>query len=163
VNKVIILIALATFCASSVANESVEVESSYYRCAKTKPGSISELHIGFVIKNTGDTNIRIISKVNSSAIFRVPTDKEQAMVLYHSETVVDGVRFIPTDSELGLVELWPGDGIQIDYKSFSSKSISKKVILSYQSDHVYDDRFQNWVGKVTGAPVNVTNHSACTP
>ena len=96
------------------------VVDSYVACLGKKDMGLFKYRVALILKNTSNKNLILITKFNGMSLF----DKTQAFFTDAGAVLLDGMKLIKPESELGLVEIYPGEGTQVTGFLFSSKSIS---------------------------------------
>ena len=85
----------------------------------------------------------------------------QVFFLDAGAVLFEETKIIPPESDLGLVETYPGEGVEVKGFLFSSKPLKDEIIVSYEIRDSYDGRYKNWQGIVKSKPISVSNSNKC--
>jgi hypothetical protein len=149
----VILMCLSTF---SNAKE-LTVISSYISCLGKKEMGLFKYKAALIIKNTGKENLVLITKIDGIGV----VNDNQVFFLDAGAVLFEETKIIPPESDLGLVETYPGEGVEVKGFLFSSKPLKDEIIVSYEIRDSYDGRYKNWQGIVKSKPISVSNSNIC--
>lgn len=158
--KFTLLILLAITTQSFAQN--VEIASAKIACLGYA-NNIYTYGIELVIKNNSKKNISLISKTNSALISHQNNGKPTEITIsYAGVASVNNIPIIPAREELGIIELFPGEGAIIE-DQVSNKKLIEYAFIQFISPDAYGRRFHNWVGVVKSNKLNVHGVDSCKP
>jgi hypothetical protein len=154
--KLIILL-IATLISGLAHANDLTVVASDITCVGKKEMGLLKYRVGIVVKNTGKENLILITKFDGAGLF----NKEQIFFLDAGANSFDGTMIIPPKSDLGLVELYPEEGAEINGFLHSSKPLKGELIISYEVRDSYNGRYKNWEGIVKAKPTSINAAKKC--
>ncbi len=102
-------------------------------------------HASFYIKNMSEKDITVVSNVRKHSMSLDNEDSYDIFFSISKNVTVDDVAIIPSEIDLRLVTLRPGEAAAVCSK-FKSKCLIKNASLHYSITDNYNNRFAFWNG-----------------
>jgi hypothetical protein len=154
--KFLLLLATLFLSTLSHAQELTAVYSTI-SCIGREEMDLLKYRVGLLAKNTGKENLVLITKFDGMTL----VNKSQIFFLDAGAQPFDGTMIFPPGSDLGLVELYPGEGAEINGFLYSSEPLKGEMIISYEVRDSYDGRYKNWEGMIKAKPTLINYAEKC--
>lgn len=143
--------------------ESLAVVASYMSCIGKNEIGLLQYKASLIVKNIGKENLTLITKTDGATVATVDGALSQIILSRGgADLIYDDTVLIVPESDLGLVELYPEEGVEISDVALSSKPIEGKVIIRYAVLSVFGGRHKNWEGVIEAKPRSIVNSENCT-
>lgn len=166
----ILLIFLTIFSTNVTLGQDLEILQTFFNCTQELDKREPTIVIGMTLKNISDTNIRLITKLDSVTI--IPKLEETPANIHITKSVLskDGALLIVPMSTLDLVELYPGDATIVGYRMSLLKdpatfipTINRAAIIFRSDSDFYGGRYGIWHGTVKSEELSLENEEVCLP
>jgi len=150
---------LSTFFLSSLSNtQELTAVYSTVSCIGKEETNLFKYNVGLLAKNTGKEKLVLITKFDGVGLF----NKNQIFFLDAGAKEFNGTMIVPAESDLGLVELSPQEGAEINGFLYSSEPLQGEMVISLEIRDSYRGRYKNWEGIVKSKPTSIANVENCT-
>ena len=131
-----------------------EVSAYVYKTKTYEPKTSYDYRFHCLLKNISNAEITVVTKSLNPGIMHAKEGETPMATLSIDKTSYKGSQTIPSVTDLGLVTLRPGESAAISWEKSSFTQL-QSVIVQYNPQDIFDNRFGYWTGRVTGKSVEV--------
>jgi hypothetical protein len=132
-----------------------EVQGYVYKTKTYEPMISYKYRFYCLLKNVGDVDVTVATKNLSPGFMRENDEDVPRAFLKFDKTSYNGSLIVPSEADLGLVVLRPGESAAIQWEKSRLNKRLNKVKVQYNPTDPFDNRFGYWTGSVTGDTAEV--------
>lgn len=159
--KSLLFLLTIPFSSFAYANE-VSAVYSQISCIGKQENGLFKYKVGLLAKNTSSENLTLITKFSNVGVYNVGASSvNQVVFIDAGPQEFEGTTLIPAKSDLGLVELFPDEGAEINGFLYSSNPLRGEATVSIEIRDSYGGRYRNWEGIAKSKSITISNNEGC--